>query len=133
MTLMDWITLGIIKSDAQAEQMAADIVDLWHADKIPGQLREVLGLSHREYQAWTTGGVSLLTIAAWKNSGPPSLDPKKPWFKLRGRPGHEEVGYLGEVSSTKSLIRWKSLPGKVQVKRFDKLPAAKKIARSVKR
>jgi hypothetical protein len=105
MTLMDWITLGIIKTDAQAEQMAADIVDLWHADKIPGQLREVLGLSHREYQAWTTGGVSLLTIAHWKRTRPPALDQAKPWFKLSGRPGRERVGYLGEVSSRKKAAR----------------------------
>jgi hypothetical protein len=65
MTLLDFIKLGLVKSHAAAERMSADLVDRWHADLIPGELQDVLGLSSREYQAWTTGGVSLLTIACW--------------------------------------------------------------------
>ncbi len=104
MTLMDWIVLGIIKKDADAERIAAEIVDRWHEDRIPGELTEVLGLSHREYQAWTTGNVSLLTIATWRTR-PPALDPKKPWFRLSGRPGREVVGYLDQVKSRKKTVR----------------------------
>jgi hypothetical protein len=94
MTLLDLIKLGVIKSDAAAERFAADLVDCWHDDRIPGELTEVLGLSPREYQAWTTGGVSLLTIAHWQQTSHPPLDVSKPWFKLTGRPPREEVGYL---------------------------------------
>ena len=102
MTLLDWITFGIIKTHAQAEKAAHDIIDLWHADRIPGKLEDVLGLSPREYQAWTTGGVSLLTIAAWKRTVSPALDTKKPWFKISGRPGQEKVGYLEELSARRN-------------------------------
>ena len=104
MTLMDWIVLGIIKTHGQAERMAADVVDLWHADKLPGKLQDVLGLSKREYQAWTTGGVSLLTIAHWKRTGAPALDSSKPWFKMSGRPGREKIGYLQEARPNKKTI-----------------------------
>src|SRR5205823_1569426 len=82
MTFLDWIKLGLIKSDATAERFAADLIGCWHADKIPGELHEVLGLSPREYQAWTTGGVSLLTIAQWQRTSHPPLDVSKPWFKV---------------------------------------------------
>ena len=105
MTLLDWIKLGIIKTDAHAERMAADLVDLWHDDKVPGELHHVLGLSAREYQAWTTGNVSLLTIAAWQRTAPPRLDPRKPWFKLSGQPGREKVGYLDEVKPSRKKVR----------------------------
>jgi hypothetical protein len=94
MTLIDFIKLGVIKSDAAAEKFAADLVDCWHDDKIPGELTEVLGLSPREYQAWTTGGVSLLTIAHWQQTSHPPLDVSQPWFKLGGKPPRERVGYL---------------------------------------
>ncbi len=94
MTLVDLIKLGVISTDARAEEAAAAIVDRWHEDRIPGDLYEILGLSHREYQAWTTGGVSLLTIANWQQTSHPPLDVSKPWFKLSGRPGREAVGYL---------------------------------------
>jgi hypothetical protein len=94
MTLLDLIKLGVIKSDAAAERFAADLIDCWHDDRIPGELTEVLGLSPREYQAWTTGGVSLLTIAHWQQTSHPPLDVSKPWFKLTGKPPREEVGYL---------------------------------------
>jgi hypothetical protein len=94
MTLLDLIKLGLIKTDAAAEKFAADLIDCWHDDKIPGELNEVLGLSPREYQAWTTGGVSLLTIAHWQQTSHPPLDVSKPWFKLSGRPPQEMVGYL---------------------------------------
>ena len=104
MTLLDWIKLGIIRSNAQAERMAADLVDLWHDDKISGELHDVLGLSAREYQAWTTGNVSLLTIAEWQRNGPPPLDPRKPWFKISGRPGQEKVGYLDQVKPTRRIV-----------------------------
>jgi hypothetical protein len=97
MSLLDWIVLGLIKTHATAERAAADVVDLWHAGKLPGELMQELGLSHREYQAWTTGGVSLMTIARWKQTSPPKLDPKEPWFRISGRPGHEKVGYLEEL------------------------------------
>ena len=60
MTLTDLIKLGIIKNDKAAEKLAADLVDRWHDDQIPGKLNEILGMSAREYQAWTTGG-SLIT------------------------------------------------------------------------
>lgn len=97
MTLLDLIVHRLIRSDAQAERFASDLLDLWHDDRIPGELADVLGLSPREYQAWTTGGVSLLTIAAWKRTGSPALDGNKPWFKLSGRPGREKVGYLEQL------------------------------------
>ena len=94
MTLIDLIKLGLIKTDALAEKFAADLVDRWHEDKIPGELYEVLGLSPREYQAWTTGAVSLLTIARWQQTSHPPLDFSRPWFKLSGKPPREIVGYL---------------------------------------
>src|SRR5437868_14055552 len=94
MTLIDLIKLGVIKSDKTAEKFAADLIDCWHDDQIPGELHEVLGLSAREYQAWTTGGVSLLTIALWQQTSHPPLDPSKPWFKVAGKPPREVVGYL---------------------------------------
>jgi hypothetical protein len=97
MTLLDWIKLGLIKSDATAERFAADLIECWHADKIPGELNEVLGLSPREYQAWTTGGVSLLTIAHWQRTSHPPLDVSKPWFKVGGKPPREGVGYLEDT------------------------------------
>ena len=96
MTLLDFIQLGIITKERTAQEFAENLVDCWHNDQIPGQLRNVLGLTPREYQAWTTGGVSLLTIARWRKEGSPPLDPKKPWFKLAGRPPQERVGYLEE-------------------------------------
>jgi len=49
----------VIKSDAAAERVRPHLIDCLARDKIPGELTEVLGLSPREYQAWTTGGVSL--------------------------------------------------------------------------
>lgn len=55
---------------------------------------EVLGLSQREYQAWTTGGVSLLTIARWQQTSHPPLNVSKPWFKIGGKPPNEKIGYL---------------------------------------
>lgn len=94
MTLIDLIKLHVIRSNTQAEKFAADLIDCWHEDKIPGELTEVLGLSPREYQAWTTGGVSLLTIAHWQQTSHPPLDVAQPWFKLGGKPPHERVGYL---------------------------------------
>ena len=100
MTLIDLIKLGLITSNAQAERFAEVLVDCWHRDMIPGQLRDVLGLTHREYQAWTTGGVSLLTIARWQRTSHPALDADKPWFKLSGRPGREEVGYLEDKNKS---------------------------------
>jgi hypothetical protein len=96
MTLLDLIKLGVIKTDAAAERFAADLIDCWHDDKIPGELTEVLGLSPREYQAWTTGGVSLLTIARWQQTSHPALDITQPWFKLGGKAPHEKVGYLSD-------------------------------------
>ena len=104
MTLIDLIKLGLFSTDAQAERSAEVLVDCWHRDMIPGELRDVLGLTHREYQAWTTGGVSLLTIASWQRTSHPALDASKPWFKLSGRPGREMVGYLEdkEKASEKS-------------------------------
>jgi hypothetical protein len=96
MTLLDFIQLGIITKDRMAQEFAEDLVDCWHKDQLSGQLHDVLGLTPREYQAWTTGGVSLLTIARWRKEGPPLLDPQKPWFKLSGRPPQESVGYLEE-------------------------------------
>ena len=94
MTLIDFIKLGIVNSHAQAEKFAADLVDCWHNDQIPGELHDILGLTPREYQAWTTGGVSLLTIAHWQLTSHPALDPGRPWFKLTGQPPRERVGYL---------------------------------------
>jgi hypothetical protein len=96
MTLLDFIRLGIIKTHRRAQEFAEDLVDRWHNDQIPGELPDVLGLTPREYQAWTTGGVSLLTIARWRKEGPPALDAERPWFKLTGRPPRERVGYLEE-------------------------------------
>jgi hypothetical protein len=100
MTLLDFIQLGIIRTHRTAQDFAEDLVDCWHRDQVPGELRDVLGLTPREYQAWTTGGVSLLTIARWRKQGPPSLDAGKPWFKLAGRPPRERVGYLEEKLET---------------------------------
>lgn len=94
MTLLDLIKLGLIRSDGEAERFAADLVDRWHDDLIPGELHDILGLTPREYQAWTTGGVSLLTIARWHQTSHPPLDPNKTWFRLSGKPGQEQVGYL---------------------------------------
>ena len=96
MTLLDLIKLGLIRTDAQVEKFAADLVDRWHEDLIPGDLNDILGLTPREYQAWATGGVSLLTIAHWQQTSHPPLDLNRPWFKLSGRPGKERVGYLGD-------------------------------------
>ena len=100
MTLLDLIRLGIIKTNRRAQEFAEDLVDRWHNDQIPGELQDVLGLTPREYQAWTTGGVSLLTIARWRREGPPALDVERPWFKLAGRPPRERVGYLEEKLQT---------------------------------
>jgi hypothetical protein len=105
MTLVDLIKLGLIKTDAAAEKFAADLIDCWHDDKIPGELNEVLGLSSREYQAWTTGGVSLLTIAHWQQTSHPPLDSSKPWFKLSGRPPGEVVGYLEQRAAVNGKRR----------------------------
>jgi hypothetical protein len=105
MSFLDWIVLGIIKSHNQAERVANDIVDLWHDGKLPGELIDVLGLTQREYQAWTTGGVSLLTIAQWRRKAPPRLDKTKPWFRISGRPGNEKVGYLEQLKSRKRKAR----------------------------
>lgn len=101
MTLIDLIKLGLIKTDSMAEKFAADLVDRWHEDKIPGELNEVLGLSTREYQAWTTRQVSLLTIARWHQTSHPPLDVSRPWFKLSGRPPREVVGYLEDRTPRK--------------------------------
>jgi hypothetical protein len=108
MTLLDLIKLGLIKSDAGVEKFAADLIDCWHDDKIPGELNDILGLSSREYQAWTTGGVSLLTIAHWHKTSHPPLDVSKPWFKLSGRPPQEVVGYLEQKTSAKAGARRKA-------------------------
>jgi hypothetical protein len=105
MTLIDLIKLGIVRSDEAAEKFAADLVDRWHDDRIPGQLNDVLGLTPREYQAWTTGGVSLLTIAHWQQNSHPPLDVNKPWFKITGKPGQEVVGYLDEKIARKRKLR----------------------------
>jgi hypothetical protein len=95
MTLLDLILIGSVTTDAQAEKLAADLVDAWHEDQLKGELIDILRLTPREYQAWTTGGVSLLTIAQWHRYGaPPPLDESKLWFKLSGKPGHERVGYM---------------------------------------
>jgi hypothetical protein len=102
MTLLDLIKLGIIRTHAKAEEWAADLIDRWHDDQIPGELKDVLGLTAREYQAWTTGGVSLLTIAQWQKTSHPALDPSKPWFKKSGRPPREKVGYLEEARPRRS-------------------------------
>jgi hypothetical protein len=101
MTLLDLIRLGLVQTNVAAEKYADHLVDCWHRDLISGTLRDVLGLSHREYQAWTTGGVSLLTIARWKTEGSPPLDPKQPWFRISGRPGEEVVGYLDDQKNSK--------------------------------
>ena len=105
MTLMDFIKLGILRTHAQAERFALDIVDRWHDDEIPGELNDVLGLTSREYQAWTTGGVSLLTIARWQRNSHPPLDPSVPWFKTGGEPPHESVGYLAQRINKKAESR----------------------------
>lgn len=105
MTLIDLIKLGLINSDVKAEEFAADLVDRWHEGMIPGGLRDVLGLAPREYQAWTTGEVSLLTIAHWHQTCHPSLDLGKPWFKLSGKPGRETVGYLEDKLASKHKTR----------------------------
>lgn len=107
MTLIDFIKLGIIKSHAQAEVFAADLVDRWHADLIPGELNDILGLTAREYQAWTTGHVSLLTIARWQATSHPPLDPGRPWFRVSGKPGTERVGYLEERETGRPKVRAK--------------------------
>ncbi|MCI0380579.1 MAG: hypothetical protein L0215_23580 [Gemmataceae bacterium] len=107
MTLIDFIKLGIIRTDAEAERFAADLVDRWHDDLIPGELNEIIGLTTREYQAWTTGGVSLLTIANWHQTSHPPLNVNKPWFRHSGRPGQERVGYLAD--RTKKSQRRKAL------------------------
>jgi len=108
MTLIDLIKLDLIKTDSQAERFAAELIDRWHEDLVPGELNDVLGLTAREYQAWTTGGVSLLTIAAWQRKAHPPLDSDKPWFRLSGKPGREVVGYLEDKlaqSNRKRLSR----------------------------
>ena len=101
MSLIDLIKLELIDSDAKAEEFAADLVDRWHEGRIPGQLRDVLGLTPREYQAWTTGEVSLLTIAHWQETSHPPLDVSRPWFKISGKPGRESVGYLDDKLARK--------------------------------
>ena len=113
MTLMDFIKLGILNSHAQGEKFAADLVDCWHNDQIPGELHDVLGLTPREYQAWTTGGVSLLTIAHWQLTSHPALDASKPWFKINGRPPREKVGYLDDVNG-QGKKRRQQLPAKAK-------------------
>jgi len=100
MTLIDFIKLEIVKSHEQAEEFAADLVDRWHANQIPGELNDVLGLTPREYQAWATGHVSLLTIAHWHKTSHPPLDSHRPWFKKSGVPPQEVVGYLNETAHT---------------------------------
>src|SRR5687768_8796446 len=105
MTLLDFIKLGLIRTHAAAERFALELVDRWHEDLIPGELNDVLGLTPREYQAWTTGGVSLLTIARWQSTSHPPLDPSKPWFRIGGRPPQEEVGYLQDRRAEKKAGR----------------------------
>ncbi|MCI0455555.1 MAG: hypothetical protein L0Z62_01080 [Gemmataceae bacterium] len=56
MTLIDLIRVGSVKTEARAEALAADLIDAWHNDELAGELNDILGLSPREYQAWTTGG-----------------------------------------------------------------------------
>lgn len=126
MTLLDWIVFGIIKTHAQAEKAAHDVIDLWHADRIPGNLEDVLGLSRREYQAWTTGGVSLLTIANWKQAAPPALDASKPWFKISGKPGHERVGYLEQVSAHRRVGR---VPNAVRTRNGKRIIRTRPVAK----
>ena len=119
MTLLDLIKLGLVTTDAQAEKFAADLVDRWHEDLIRGELRhDVLGLTRREYQAWATGGISLLTIAHWQQTCYPPLDASKAWFKLSGKPGREVVGYL-EDRKARQLKRKKRAPAqKIPPTRF---------------
>lgn len=112
MTLIDFIKLGVIKSHEQAEEFAADLVDRWHADEIPGELNDVLGLTHRQYQAWATGHVSLLTIAQWQKSSHPPLDPSRPWFKKSGTPPNETVGYLEDREHAEKTLRTKRKPAR---------------------
>src|SRR3954453_5097872 len=97
MTALDMIKLGIVNSHDAAEELAETLMDKWHENLIPGELYDVLGLTPREYQAWATGGVSLLTIANWHKTSHPPLDASRPWFKASGTPGSETVGYLEEV------------------------------------
>ena len=108
MTLIDLVKLELIDSDAKAEEFAADLVDRWHEGRIPGELRDVLGLTPREYQAWTTGEVSLLTIAYWHQTSHPPLDVSRPWFKISGKPGRESVGYLDDKLARKRPHRQRS-------------------------
>ncbi len=110
MTFIDWIKLGIISADSVAERFAADLIDRWHNNQIPGELHDILGLTPREYQAWTTGGVSLLTIAYWHTTSHPPLDMSKAWFKQSGRPPHEVVGYLEERRSRRAKPARKRAP-----------------------
>jgi hypothetical protein len=112
MTLIDLIKLGLVDSDTKAEEFAADLVDHWHEGRIPGELRDVLGLTPREYQAWTTGEVSLLTIACWHQTSHPPLDVSRPWFKLSGKPGRETVGYLEDKRTRKQTVKDRSNPRK---------------------
>ncbi|MBI3468976.1 MAG: hypothetical protein HY000_38730 [Planctomycetes bacterium] len=105
MTLIDLIKLSLTNSDVKAEEFAADLVDRWHEGLIPDELRDVLGLTTREYQAWTTGEVSLLTIAHWHQTCHPPLDTSKPWFKVSGKPGRETVGYLEDKVNQKRGAR----------------------------
>ena len=109
MTLIDMIKLRLLRTDAEAERFAADLVDRWHEDLIPGELNDILGLTAREYQAWTTDGVSLLTIASWHQAAHPPLDPSKPWFRLSGRPGREVVGYLEAVPDRRPAAKGKQM------------------------
>lgn len=102
MTALDMIKLGIVPTHEAAEELAETLVDKWHDNLIPGELYDVLGLTPREYQAWATGGVSLLTIAHWQKTSHPPLDHNKPWFRLSGEPGGETVGYLGQVAKNNS-------------------------------
>lgn len=94
LSLLDLIKANLVRTDAQAERFAEVLIENWHTDKIAGELYALIGVNHREYQAWKTGNVSLLTIARWQKNGYPPLDPDRPWFKLSGSPGSEKVGYL---------------------------------------
>ena len=105
MNALDMIKLGIVTKHEAAEQLAETLVDRWHEDLIPGDLYDVLGLTPREYQAWTTGGVSLLTIAHWHKTSHPPLDPSQPWFHISGAPGRESVGYLEDVPAKSKTAR----------------------------
>src|SRR5262245_59701609 len=113
MTLLDLIKLGMIQTDAEVERFAVELVDHWHEDQIPGELHDVLGLTPREYQAWTTGGVSLLTIAHWHQTSHPPLDANRPWFRQSGKPGREHVGYLEDRKASGRLARAPGVRGRV--------------------